>query len=170
MMIIEAMKKLRRLEKRMQSNTEDISRYSSMVSTERPYFESEDEQRRQVAGLVQSNLDLMKEYLILKRGIEYTNLMTNVTMGDHCWSISEMLVIKRKLSNMMLSTYRALNDTAGTQRLRHAAGGGEKQPHVVRLYHENVRNEGMRMWSDLYHEIDSRLEVVNATTELLSME
>jgi len=42
MMVIEAMKRLRIIEKRMANNAEAIQRYASMVSTEKPYFDNED--------------------------------------------------------------------------------------------------------------------------------
>lgn len=166
MMLIEAMKKLRLIEKKMSGNCESITRYSSMVSTEKTYFESEDAQRREVVGLVQSNVDFMKEYLRLKQDIEFTNLITYVRMGDEQYSISELLVIKRKMAQMMMATFDAMNDSAGQQRLRHATGTTPTPAHLVRLYNEKVRSDGLRSWQDLYHEVDSRLEVVNATTEL----
>lgn len=170
MMLIEAMKKLRIIEKKMAHNSEDITKYSSMVSTEKTYFDSEATQRREVVHRVQSNTDLMKEYLALKRKIEYTNLVTYVRMEDKTYSISELLVIKRRLAQFMINTYQAMNDNAGNARLRHASSTATTPPHVVRLYDETVRNTGLRGWQDLYHEIDSRLEVVNATTELQDLE
>jgi len=167
MMLIEGMKKLRLIEKKMSGNATDITRYSSMVSTERPYFASEEEQKREVAGLVQSNVDLMNEYLTLKRQIEYTNLVVYIRMGDREYSISELLVMKRKMAQQMVVTFLAMNDQAGQTRLRNATGTTDKQPQVVRLYDESYKNNNLRMWQDLYHEIDSRLEVVNATTVLM---
>lgn len=166
MKLIEAMKRLRLIEKKMDGNCSDITRYSSIVSTERAYFDSETEQKREVIGLVQSNVDLMNEYLKLKRSIEYTNLTVTVSMGETKYTISDLLVLKRKLAKKMQETFASMNDSGAERRMRNVSSTGDKPPQVIRLYDEKVRNEGLRAWSDLYYEIDSRLEVINATTDL----
>ena len=170
MMIVEAMKTLRIVEKKMSQNTADIQRYASQVSTERPLFETEDKQKSAIKELIQSNSDLMKRYLNLKTRIEYTNLMTIVEMEGEKYSISELLVIQRKLAAMMFATYNALNDTEGQSRLRHTTQptSGEA-PHVVRFYKEEDKREQRRKWQDLMNNIITRLEVINATTPLLDL-
>lgn len=170
MMIVEGMKTLRITEKKMSQNTADIQRYASQVSTERPLFETEDKQKQAIKGLIQSNVDLMKQYLDLKTRIEYTNLMTIVEMEGEKYSISELLVIQRKLATMMFGTYNALNDTEGNSRLRGTSqpATGEA-PHIVRFYKEEDKREQRRKWQDLMNNIITRLEVINATTPLLDL-
>lgn len=171
MMLVEAMKTLRIIEKKMDDNTSDIQRYASQVSTERPYFETEGKQRETIKELIQSNVDLMKRYLNLKMRIEYTNLMTTVEMDGEKYTISELLVIQRKLAMIMFATYNSLNDNEGRSRLRHVPvpqTGGD-QPHVVRFYKEEDKREQKRKWQDLMNNITTRLEVINATTPLLDL-
>jgi hypothetical protein len=171
MMVVEAMKTLRVIEKKMADNTIDIQRYASQVSTERPLFETEDKQKQEIKGLIQSNEDLLQRYLNLKQRIEYSNLMTVVEMDGDKYSISELLVIQRKLAMTMFATYDALNDSEGKNRLRHTQMSqttGE-QPHVVRFYKEEDRREKKRTWQDLMNNITTRLEVINATTPLLDL-
>ena len=167
-MLVEAMKRLRVIEKRMGVNSSDISRYSSMVSTERPQFESEEIQKKKVKSLVQANTDLVGEYLNLKKCIEYTNLMTEVEIGGTKYRISDLLVIKRKLAKMMQNTYSSMNTSEADMRMRGARSPEGQTPTVVRLYSEEERSKGLRLWQDLYDNIDSRLEVINATTLLLT--
>lgn len=168
MKLIEAMKELRLIEKKMTGNAEEIVRYSSMVSTERPYFKTEEEQRLEVQRRVQANTDLLHRYLRLKQSIELTNLRTKVSMHGTEYSISELLVILRKMGQLMESTFKAMNDTHGEQRLKTLPRSQEeKAPYVVRFYDEKTKNEGLRLWQDTIHEISTRLEIVNATTELL---
>ena len=170
MMIIEGMKSLRIIEKKMQQNTADIQRYASQVSTEKPLFETEEKQRKEIKQMIQANSDHMKNYLNLKSRIEYTNLMTKVQMKDSEYTISELLVIQRKLATMMFQTYNALNDTEGKGRLGYAnAPQGSETPHVVRYYKEEDKREQQRKWQDLMNDITTRLEVINATTELLDL-
>jgi hypothetical protein len=170
MMIVEGMKTLRVIEKKMADNNTDIQRYASQVSTERPYFETEERQKAELKKLVQSNTDLLKRYLDLKQRIEYTNLMTVVDMNGERYSLSELLVIQRKLAAMMFSTYSSLNDNQGNTRLRNTpAQQGVAAPHVVRFYNEEEKREGARKWQDLMNNITVRLEVINATTTLLDL-
>jgi hypothetical protein len=170
MMLVEGMKTLRVIEKKMGDNQADIQRYASQVSSERPYFETEDKQKSEVKKLVQSNTDLLKRYLALKQRIEYTNLVTIVEMNGENYSLSELLVIQRKLAAMMFATYSALNDNQGNARLRNTpAQQGVPAPHVVRFYNEEEKREGARKWQDLMNNIITRLEVINATTPLLDL-
>ncbi len=165
---IEAMKRLRVIEKRMKSNTDSITTYSSSVSTEIPLFKTEDTQKREVANLIQANGDLLKEYLRLKRRIEETNLKTIVEIGGVEHTISDLLIIKRKLAGIMVNTYRALNERQGENRKGSAGIGPDgTRPHIIRFYDEKEKNEGLRKWQDLYDNIDSRLETINALTDLV---
>jgi len=170
MMIIQGMKTLGIIEDKMTKNTRDIQRYASQVSTERPLFETEEKQKKTIRELTQSNVDLMKRYLDLKTRVEYSNLMTTVEMGGEVYSISELLVIQRKLAAMMLGTYNALNDTEGQSRLRHISQPQTGEPvRVVRYYREEDKREQQGVWQDLIHNITSRLEVINATSPLLDL-
>jgi hypothetical protein len=170
MMIIEGMKTLGIVEDKMEKNTKDIQRYASQVSTERPLFETEEKQKKTIRELTQSNVDLMQRYLGLKTRVEYSNLMTTVEMGGNTYSISELLVIQRKLAAMMLGTYNALNDTEGQNRMRHISQpqSGET-PRVVRYYREEDKRDQQQVWQDLIDNITSRLEVINATSPLLDL-
>ena len=167
MKIIEALKKLKVIEKRMEKNKSQITQYASMISTERPIFDTEEKQRKEVSSLIQANIDLMKEYLDLKGKIEKTNITVKVEMGGVQYSLSDLLLIKRKMAKAMLSTYEALNTTTGQSKMRHASISGERAPQVVQLYDEKDKIAGLDKWQDLYHNIDSRLEVINATTDLM---
>lgn len=171
LMLVEGMKTLRVIEKKMTHNQGDIQRYASQVSTEKPYFETEEKQANEVKKLVQANTDLMSRYLNLKQRVEYTNLMTVVEMDGVKYTISELLIIQRKLASMMFSTFNALNDNEGNARLRHtpAPQSGTAAPHVVRFYKEEEKRAGARKWQDLMNNIITRLEVINATTPLLGL-
>ena len=167
MKIIEAMKELRLIEKKIATNCTRITQYASAVSTEKLPFGSEEDQRSEVKSLVQANADLFARYLELKQRIEQTNLITRVKLAGKEWSISQLLVIRRKLGQPMLATYNSLNDREARSRMRSAVSGVEgKGVHVIQLYDEREKNERLNYWQDFLESIDARLEVVNATTEL----
>src|SRR4030042_3057063 len=170
MKITEAMKRLKVIEKRMVGNMQDITRYYSAISSEKLLFQTEDKQKAEVRQLIQANSDLLKEYLVLKKKIEKTNLTITVELGGANYVLSDLLIIKRKLAKLMMDTYAAINDSMGEQRLRGASGIRDtegKAPYIVRLYDEKAKNDGRRHWMELYDSIASRLEVINATTDIV---
>lgn len=173
MKIIEALKKLRSIEKEiMKRNCEDITKYASMASNEKPYFESADKQRAEVRSLVQSSMDLIQNYMKLKRDIEYTNLMTKLIIKGKEYSLQDALVIKRKLAGLALRVYQALNDSAGGQRIATMRIGSSegKTITIERYYKEEDRNRGIKEWQDIVDEIESKLEVINATTDIIEFQ
>jgi len=173
MKIVEGLKKLRVLEKRINVNTQAISKYASKVSTERATFETDKAQEEAVASLIQSNLDLVAEMMALKGRIERTNLtvMARLESNGKEYTLSQLLMLRRgKLAKLLEGTYTALNDSAGRSRLQGAHGLTDehgKAPQVIRFYKEQDRLDGIRVWQDVYAEIDGRLEVINATQDLV---
>lgn len=171
MMLVEGMKRLRVIEKRMANNSVYINNYASIVSNEKPHFDSEEKQKQEIKKLIQSNTDLLDEYLNLKKRIEHTNLSTTVEMGGRHYTISDLLVIKRKLASMMINTYNSLNSSQASHKLSRMPADPTtgRKPVVNKLYREEDKIEGLRKWQDLEDNIESRLEVINATTPLMSL-
>ena len=172
MKLIEAMKQLKLILKKIAKNNKLINEYAALPDNERLHFGTRDNQTKEIKKLIQANADHVKNYLDLKSMIEYTNLTTKVEIDGNTYTISEMLVLKRVLAKLMVKTYNALNDEVAQMRLRgnrSMSSTSEKLPIVEKYYNETEKTEGQRKWDDLYHTIDSRLEVVNATTELVSM-
>lgn len=171
--LIEGMKKLKVLEKHMGRNSERIQQYASLASTDRPFFGTEKDQIQEVMKLIQSNKDILDEYLHLKRRVDMTNLTTKVTIGKEEFVLTDLLILRRGLSKRMQTTYHALNDTQAQSRLaqmgRAVQGAAEKPPHVIRLYQETEKIEGLQYWQGLDDLIEQRLEVINATTDLVTI-
>jgi hypothetical protein len=171
MKLIEGMKHLKVIEKKMGHNAVRISEYAAIVSTEKPIFGTEVEQRKQVEQLIQSNTDLATEYLNLKKRVDLTNIQTQVTIGKQTFSISDLLQIKRTVAKLMETTYQALNDQLAERRLvgMRQQAGGDKVARVERMYDETRKYEGLQHWQALRDEIETRIEVINATTELIEL-
>lgn len=172
MKIIEAMKELKVILKRINKNTEQIGEYAALPDNERLHFGTRDNQMKEIKKLIQANADLVQTYLHLKKRIELTNLKTVVDINGARYSISEMLVLKRVLAKMMTNTFNALNDNKARMRMSShgSVRSSEKAPIVEKYYDESEKTAGQRAWDDLYHAIDSRLEVINATTELMDLQ
>ncbi len=171
MMLIEGMKELKLLEKRMRDNTEKITKYSSGLSNEKETFGSEKKQRLEVSSLIQSNIDLFKHYLKLKTAIEKTNINTTIHFNDIGeFNLVELLAIRRRMSQPVLNTFHALTTREADNKMRVARIPENVEVQVVRYYDEEEKNNQLRKWMDFFDAIDGKLEVVNATTPLLLTE
>lgn len=172
MKIIEALKELKLIEKKIDKNIMEITQYASILNIERPIFESEADQRREIEIRIQSNRDLMNRYLWLKRCIEHTNLVSSIELDGVTYSLIDLLYIKRKMGGKMVSTYSALNTSAADNRIRSgriAMPTDGRQVNTVMLYDEKKKNIGLSEWQNLVDKIDSRLEVLNATIDLIEI-
>jgi len=170
MKLIEGMKTLKVIEKKMQHNAERINQYASIISTERPIFGTEVEQRKQLESLIQANTDLATEYLKIKKMVDMTNLKSEVKIGKDVFTIADLLQIQRNVAKLMRLTYNSLNDKLAEQRLMSMRQQAtDKVPRVERMYDENRKYEGLQYWQGLEDEIETRLEVINATTELIEL-
>jgi len=168
MKIIEGMKKIKINEKRITRNCDQITRYSSLLDTEKPFFDSEDVQKKEVKSLVQSSKDLINECIKLKQRIEKTNLETVIEFNGEQFAISALLMLKRKYGALLINIFNSLNDGEARKRFRGlAAQPNEKRPTIIRLFREEDKNKELQNIYDLLDNITSRLEVINATTELL---
>jgi hypothetical protein len=171
MKIIEALKNLKTIQKRMEKNCQQIREYCAYVSVETPVFETQEKQRAEVDALIQSNIDLEVEYLRLKKAIETTNLAVTVTIGTLTHTITELISIKRVVGKFRTATYSALTPQLALQRLQQiynqSKGVDPTNPaKVIVVFEEKMRNQKIREWEDFLAQIDGRLEVVNAETDL----
>jgi len=161
------MKKMNIIEKNMDKNNADISKYCGGLSNMKPPFGSDEEQRKEVMKRIQSNSDYIKEYLRLKRQLEFTNLVVKVKINGVNYSLSELLVIKRRLGTKMEKTFTSLDVNRLNNNLNSMRDSENKVPQVVQYYDEKFKNEELRKVQDLIDNITSRLETINATTPII---
>ena len=178
MKIIEAIKEFPLIVKKMQANAEKIQQYASSTSfAEDMPFGTPEGQKREVASLVQANLDLHSHYMHLVRSLAYTNTQVIVAIGGEHRSIVEWLHVRGagKISavatEMLAQTYKCLNTSTANAQLRtnQKADISEKPLQVFRFYDQKDADAKLAALSDLRAVIDSKLEVVNATTELMEI-
>lgn len=165
--ITEALKTLKVIKKRMQSNTTHITKYSSQPENEKPLLGNETEQKKEINSLIQANTDLAKEYQRLHKAITLTNMVVKVNISGQTYSIHDLLVFKRDMFSLLQATYNAMNDNTFQQAIR---GLQDKSIHIQRFYDEKKKREELRVIEDMFNEIDSRLETINATTPIVKVE
>lgn len=164
MKIIEALKEIKKIQDKIGRNNKSIELYSSKLSNQKPHFESEEVQRQEIQSLIQSNMDLVTRFLELKRLVDQANLNTIVNINNKEYTILDLLNLKRTAISFILNTYRSLNDSNVRNNMRYIKDDDISQ--IDRLYDEKEKNEKLAEWQELYDQIDSRLEVVNATTDI----
>jgi hypothetical protein len=172
MKLIEGMKKLKVLEKKLDRNAEQIQMYASAPSNEKPAFGDEKEQKAKVQGLIQSSKDILAEYMELYQRVTKTNLITTVTIGTRTFKLVDLLVLRRGQAKRMAKSFSALNTSYADGRIAsmgRVTQPGEKPPVPVRFYNESEKMEAMQDWMSLQDEIEQRLEVINATTDLVTV-
>ena len=171
MTIVEGMKRLRLITKQIESQMEDIKKYASKSSFVESYpLGSKEDHENQIKSLIKSNEDLIVEYVRIKSAIEYTNLITKVDLRGKTYTISDLLTYRRKVGILLLRTHQSLDDSEAERTNRaYLNNSASKDTKVAteRFFDEKMKLSKLREIQDFLGSIDGRLEVVNATTELM---
>lgn len=169
MKIIEALKELPLIEKKVKKNNEKIREYSSFGSHVGPAFDTQEQQNKEVDSLIQSNKDLIYRYMKIKHSLNLTNLKTDVTINGQTCTIADWIIWKQKTGQMFLSTYANLSTSIGESHIRiHQANLQDGiQIGIVKCYSETFKNTNIDSIQDTIDKIDAALEMVNATTDLI---
>lgn len=174
MTLIEALHEKKNIKKKVQKISEELKKYSSITSAENPAFKTEDAQRNHVKSLIQSALDLLERKSELKKIIDYTNLNTKITIPkgiltkEHVISITEALQFQQDFLEYT-TVMSSLNLSAAENKLRSGfqnnADGSKAK--VIQLFEEEYKISVMKDLHNKYDFIQSRKEIINATTEVL---
>lgn len=171
MKIIEALKKVKDLRKKIDDITSKIKMHAADLDCETPVYP---DQKRQVSEWLQSVHDITKEILKLKYRIQKTNVNTPVTIelgGQHVTKfITEWIERRKNLAEIERQSWLALNDkglkeTYPSQKLT------ANSPEIVvkrRLYFDaSERDAKVELFRSEPSTIDATLEIINAVTDLL---
>lgn len=169
MKIIEALKELPLLEKRIVKNTELIQQYSSGVDNGANTFQFGDStaQVKEVTSLLQSTQDLIQRRAWIRRNLAYTNTGVKVTIGSFTRTITEWIEYRQHGIDSSIKAYNALNNNAAQNQLRTMNVDLAKGVRTVTFFDEKTKNDAINELMSVKSGIDSQLEIVNATTDLL---
>jgi 2-succinyl-5-enolpyruvyl-6-hydroxy-3-cyclohexene-1-carboxylate synthase len=168
MKIINAMKQIKDLQMKAEDLRGKIAAHSADLDFETPLYA---DQRTQVTGWLQAHSDIMREILRLRLAIQKTNLETQVTirLGNQpvTKSIAAWVHRRRDLAKYDLDAWSKLTD----RNLREGSitqSTGQQKEVKIRRYYDPVQRDDMKvMYKSEPNVIDSELEVVNATTDLI---
>lgn len=169
MKIIEALKKIKDLSRKIDEITPKIRDYCADYDIETPTYP---DQRTKIQEWLQSCHDMNKEILRLRIAIQKTNLDTMVTIeldGKQVTkSIAEWIHRRKDLAKREESFWRLLTDRGlrENQFLKPTPNTPE-MPVKRRLYFDaSMRDQKIELYRSEPSKIDATLEVINAVTDL----
>lgn len=169
MKIIEAMKKIKDLQKKAEDLRGKIGVHCADQSHETPLYP---DQRKQVAEWLQSHADIMREILGLRVAIQRTNIATEVTinLGEKAVtkSIAEWIHRRRDLAKLDLEAWSKLGDRGLREGNIQTTQGQVVEVKIRRYFDPLERDRRIDLYRSEPNTIDATLEVTNAITDLVN--
>ncbi len=168
MKIIEALKQVKDLDRKTKDILDKIQKYCADMDYETPVYQ---DQRAQVSQWLQSYRDLCREQGRLKYCLSRTNVNTKVTIiienNEVTRSITEWIERRKTLCKTERQAYAALTNR-GLKDMRTQQSAGQIIECKVRYYYDPLlRDHMMDILGAEPALIDSKLEIINATTDLM---
>lgn len=171
MKIIEGLKAIKELKRKADDLRSKIAKHSAYKSTESAVYGSKEDQRKQVKEWLQAHFDLMKEIERLTLAVHKTNLETEVeiSIGGKIVkkSIAAWILRRKELANYELAAWRGLTDRQITEGYESTSAGEKVEVKIIRCYDPKEKDVQVGIFSEEPMIINSRLEVVNAITDLV---
>lgn len=177
MKLVEAMKDTKGALRKMEDLRKKISQYCADLDCMQPTYGSPEEQKKKISEWLQSHNDLAFKLTDLRKAIQLTNLQTSVTIkvgdNDVTRSIAEWVIRRREIIDFQLLAYNDLSDKGLADRGLRAMGNIDEAKKLstarVRFYFDaSERDKNIEVLKNEKESIDKALEIVNATTELLT--
>ncbi len=168
MKIIEALKQTKDLLRKASDIRDKVGKYSAHLNVETPMYP---DQKKQIEEWIQAHSDVLKEILRLRVAIQRTNVLTMVTIeigGTQITkSIAEWIHRRRDLASYERDCWARLTDKNLREGIATDSQNEKREVKIIRCYNPAVRDSQIEMLTSEPCIIDSRLEVVNAVTDLI---
>lgn len=168
MKLIEAMKKVKDLQRKAEDIRKKISVHCADLSFETPLYP---DQRVQVRDWLQAHRDLLKEILHLRLSIQRTNLQTNVVIElggvGVTKTIAEWIHRRRDLAKLDESAWNALTDRNLKEGVLQTSQGEKIEAKIRRHFDPAERDKMIDLFRSEPTTVDATLEVTNAITDLI---
>lgn len=168
MKIIEALKKIKDLQKKADDLRSKLKSHSAHMDFETPPYQN---QKEQVSQWLQAHSDILKEILRLRIAIMKTNLSTtiDIDLGGKTVSktIAEWIYRRRDLAAAEKLAWQGLTDRGLKEGLAQNSMGINVQVKIIRCYEPAARDLAIAALDSEPTTIDGKLEIANAVTELL---
>lgn len=168
MKLIEALKKTKDLQRKAEDLRDLIKGNCARSTLESDRYP---DQAKKVSGWLQAHSDILKEILSLRVAIQKTNLETEVLIeigGKKITkSIAEWIHRRRDLSGLDMTAWSCLTDRNIKEGTASGPSGDVIEIKIIRFFDPSERDTKRELYTSEPSIIDGRLEVVNATTDLL---
>lgn len=171
MTIVEAMKTRKRLAKKAEDLRTKIGKNCAILDINTPVYGAD--QEKVICSWLQSHRDIVKKMEELSVAIQKTNIKTDVTIildgKEVTKSLAAWVLRRRELAPMDLAAWKTLGDRGLEDQPYHPAEAPKeiKVAKVVRFFDPKTRDAMVDLFEGEPSRIDAKLEVVNATTELV---
>ncbi len=171
MKIIVAMKEIKELSRKADDIRDKVSKNCALLDYETPVYGQD--QRKTIDGWLQSYSDILKRIEFLRLAIQKTNLATEVEIeigGNVVKKTIAAWIHRRKdLAKAEAALWRTLNDRGLKESKIKSSVPGQPDTEVkiVRYFDPVRRDDMVNIFAGEPTMIDSRLEVVNAVTDLV---
>lgn len=168
MVLIEALKQINDLNRKADDLRKKVAKHCAITSLQKSTYEN---QRSTIDGWIQAYKDILKEILNLRLAIQRTNLDTKVVIelgGKQVTkSIAGWIHRRRDLAQREQEIYDALTDRGIIEGTTQVQGGDRIEIEIVRFFDPKTRDEKRELYAGERSIIDGKLEIVNATTDLI---
>lgn len=168
MKLIEGLKQIKDLQRKAEDLRKLVKDNCARSSIETDTYSG---QAKKVEGWIQSHSDLLKEILRLRVAIQRTNIATPVTVELNgraiTKTIAEWIHRRRDLAAEELKMWNCLTDRGIKEGSGHGPSGDPLEIKIVRFYDPSERDKKKELFQSEPLLIDSKLEVVNAITDMI---
>lgn len=168
MKIIEALKKIKELYKKAEDIRGKVSKYCVKMSFEQDRYENQGEQ---VKSWIQAHRDIILEIESLRERVAKTNLQTEVTIevghNKITKSIHSWISRRRDLVGLEMTCWQQLDDKGMNDQKIRLTNGDVQEITVVRFFDYKDKDAKLNDLREELSQIDGKLEIVNATTDIL---
>jgi len=154
MTILQALKKIKHLDRKIEKNQMRIQKWSSHYSDEEPLYD-----QRGIEKLIQSTNDLVLERDKLKHLIHKTNIETKIIFKGNEMSLDELIAKRTSTVPSNLITINCLHRKEKNY-------NQDKAVKVVMQYEPAVRDKVVDIMENILDEMDALLDETNIITEL----
>jgi hypothetical protein len=167
MKIIEAMKKIKDLQKKAEDLRQKVKAHCADLDFETPLYA---DQKGQIQSWLQAHSDILKEILSLRVAIQKVNLSTDVTIElggiQVTKTIAEWIHRRRDLATTEMEMWKGLTDRNLKEGAIQQTSGISREVKIRRYYDAAEKDRKVDLYRSEPSIIDATLEVVNAVTEI----
>jgi hypothetical protein len=172
MKIIEALKRIKEHEQKVVDLKERIKENCALTSVETPRYGTMDDQKSKIKEWLQSVRDTLLEIERLRVAIQETNLKTKVEIelpdgNKVSKNIASWIHRRRDLAKSEMESWRLLTDRGMREGQMKMPSGDIVDVKLSRFFNAEERDEKIDSLTREPSVIDSRLEIINAVTDLI---